>query len=178
MGQLFNKICLERLLLAIVVLLETHCYKTLIQLAPVEAQPQANLSKQPGNSCFKIQLEMERWADTCKTWLNQHPCHVCSYGWSTAVSRAVKLVRHLGGGGDGGTDHNKTKNNTNTSREEKGILHPVLLEGASIFLREKNKPTEQLIAQVESQLENYRDKPCTFWLLYPALETHLNKSGK
>lgn len=106
MGQLFNKICLERLLLAIVVLLETHCYKTLIQLAPVEAQPQANLSKQPGNSCFKIQLEMERWADTFKTWLNQHPCHVCSYGWSTAVSRAVKLVRHLGGGtgGDGGTD--------------------------------------------------------------------------
>lgn len=106
MGQLFNKICLERLLLAIVVLLETHCYKTLIQLAPMEAQPQANLSKQPGNSCFKIQLEMERWADTGKTQLNQHPCHVRSYGWSTAVSRAVKLVRHFG---QGRGTNNKTK---------------------------------------------------------------------
>ena len=57
MGQVFNKICLERVILAIVVLLETHCYKKLTQMAPLEAQPQADLGKLPGNSWFKIQLE-------------------------------------------------------------------------------------------------------------------------
>lgn len=73
---------------------------------------------------------------------------------------------------------NQNKPKKINHKQGKGILHPTLLEGASILLKEKNKPSEQLTAQVENQLENYRDKPHTFWLLYPALETHLNKSGK
>lgn len=44
---------------------------------PTEAQPQADLSEQPGNSCSKTQLEKQRWPDTGKIQLNQNPCYVC-----------------------------------------------------------------------------------------------------
>lgn len=125
-------------------------------------------------------------------WLKQPSLQTCSTASILQTKKTLKTKETNNQTSTPPTNQKQRKKNqtlsqtkTNTkkkirpqTREEKGILHPALPEGASILLREKNKPSEQLTAQVENQLENYRDKPRIFWLLYPALETHLNKSGK
>lgn len=92
---------------------------------------------QPGNSWFKIQPETQGWADTAKTQLNQYSCCVCSCGWSTPVSRAVKLVRRFTENKRKKKKKPKPENTTQTpqgKRREFFILH-CLKEPA--FLRER-----------------------------------------
>lgn len=162
----------------------------------------AERGEQPGNHWFKIHLGTHGWADTGKTaqavpvpclslWLKQSSFQTCSTAGilqtKTNPKETNNQIPHPPQKSKTEKKDRKKKKptqpnlknpTTNNWREEKGILNPALPEGASILLREKNKPSEQLTAQVENQLENYRDKPHTFWLLHPALETHLNKSGK
>jgi len=98
---------LERVILAVLVLLETHCYKKLLQLALMEAQPQADLGKQPGTSWFRIQLQTQGWADTGKAQLGQYPCCVCSTAEALQSPEPLNWQNTLQGG-VGGTNKKTT----------------------------------------------------------------------